>query len=84
MNVFQSNLKGIFVDDCSQYLASRLFGNLKGKALVKFHLMMVLTVVIMFLAMLIVLYQMKRQLVRLLNLVHLECRSVLPNMVDVQ
>ena len=31
MNVFQSNLKGIFVDDCSRYLASRLFGKLKGK-----------------------------------------------------
>ena len=32
MNVFQSNLKGIFVDDCSRYLASRLFGKLKGKS----------------------------------------------------
>ena len=31
VNVFQSNLKGIFVDDCSRYLASRLFGKLKGK-----------------------------------------------------
>ena len=31
MNVFQSNLKGIFVDDCSRYLASRLFGKIKGK-----------------------------------------------------
>ena len=31
MNVFQSNLKGIFVDDCSRYLASRLFGKFKGK-----------------------------------------------------
>ena len=31
MNVFQSNLKGIFVDDCSRYLASRLFGKYKGK-----------------------------------------------------
>ena len=29
MNVFQSNLKGIFVDDCSRYLASRLFGKFK-------------------------------------------------------
>ena len=31
MNVFQSNLRGIFVDDCSRYRASRLFGKLKGK-----------------------------------------------------
>ena len=31
VNVFQSNLKGIFVDDCSRYLASRLFGKFKGK-----------------------------------------------------
>ena len=29
MNVFQSSLKGIFVDDCSRYLASRLFGKFK-------------------------------------------------------
>ena len=32
MNVFQSNRKGIFVDDCSRYLASRLFGIFKGKS----------------------------------------------------
>ena len=32
MNVFQSNLKGIVVDDCSRYLASRLFGKFKGKS----------------------------------------------------
>ena len=31
MNVFQSNLRGIFVDDCSRYLAWRLFGKFKGK-----------------------------------------------------
>ena len=31
MNVFQFNLKGIFVDDCSRYLASRLFGKFRGK-----------------------------------------------------
>ena len=31
MNVFQSNLKGIIVDDCSRYLASRLFGKFKWK-----------------------------------------------------
>ena len=31
MNVFQSNLKEIFVDDCSRYLASRLFGKFRGK-----------------------------------------------------
>ena len=31
VNVFQSNLKGIFVDDCSPYLASRLFGKFRGK-----------------------------------------------------
>ena len=29
MNVFQSSLKGIFVDNCSRYLASRLFGEFK-------------------------------------------------------
>ena len=32
MNVFQSSLKGIFVDDCSRYLASRLFGKFKLKS----------------------------------------------------
>ena len=31
MNVFQSSLKGIFVDDCSRYLPSRLFGKFKLK-----------------------------------------------------
>ena len=31
VTVFQSSLKGIFVDDCSRYLASRLFGKLKLK-----------------------------------------------------
>ena len=31
VNVFQSSLKGIFVDDCSRYLASRLFGKFKLK-----------------------------------------------------
>ena len=31
MNVFQSSLKGIFVYDCSRYLASRLFGKFKLK-----------------------------------------------------
>ena len=55
MIVFQSSRKGIFVDDCSRYLASRLFGKFKGKS-VKFDLMMVLTVVIMFLVVMIVLY----------------------------
>ena len=38
MNVFQSNLKGIFVDDCSQYLASRLFGKFRGKGVGKIWL----------------------------------------------
>ena len=37
----------------------------------------------MFLVMLLVLYQMKRQFGRLLNFVHLECRCALPNMEDV-
>ena len=32
MNVFQSNRKGIFVDDCSRYPASRLFGKFKVKS----------------------------------------------------
>ena len=31
-NVFQSNRKGVFDDDCSRYLASRLFGKFKGKS----------------------------------------------------
>ena len=31
VNVFQSSLKGIFIDDCSRYLASRLFGKFKLK-----------------------------------------------------
>ena len=31
MNVFQSNLKGIFTEDCSRYLASRLFRKFKLK-----------------------------------------------------
>ena len=30
--MFQSNCKGIFDDDCSRYLASRLFGKFKGKS----------------------------------------------------
>ena len=38
MNVFQSNLKGIFVDDCSRYLASRLFRKFKGKGVGKIWL----------------------------------------------
>ena len=33
MNVFQSSPKGIIVDDCSRYLASRLFGKFKGKSI---------------------------------------------------
>ena len=32
MKVFQSNRKGIFVDNCSRYLASRLFGKFKVKS----------------------------------------------------
>ena len=32
MNVFQSNRKGVFDDDCSRYVASRLFGKFKGKS----------------------------------------------------
>ena len=54
--MFQSSRKGIFDDDCSRYLASRLFGKFKGKASVKFDLMIVLIVVIMFLVVMIVLY----------------------------
>ena len=30
--MFQSNRKGIFVDDCSRYLASRLLGKFKGNS----------------------------------------------------
>ena len=48
-----------------------------------FDLRKLLRVVIVFLARLIMLYRMRRQLVRLLNLVHLEFRCVLPNMGDV-
>ena len=29
--MFQSNRTGVFVDDCSWYLASRLVGKLRGK-----------------------------------------------------
>ena len=49
VNVFQSSLKGIFVDDCSRYLASRLFGKFKLKGGGEICLLMVLMVVIMFL-----------------------------------
>ena len=38
MNVFKSNLKGIFVDDCSRYLTSKLFGKFKGKGVVEIWL----------------------------------------------
>ena len=55
VNVFQSNLKGIFDDDCSRYLASRLFGKFRGKASVKSGLLMVLMVVIMFLVVMMML-----------------------------
>ena len=37
-----------------------------------------------FQVMVIVLYQIKQHIGRLLNLVHLECRCALPNMEDVQ
>ena len=49
-----------------------------------FKLLKVLMEGKVFLARLIMLYQMKYLLVRLLYWVHLECRSVLPNMVGVQ
>ena len=38
VNVFLSNLKGIFDDDCSRYLASRLFGKFKGKSVSEIRL----------------------------------------------
>ena len=38
VNVFQSSLKGIFVDDCSRYLASRLFGKFKLNGVVEIWL----------------------------------------------
>ena len=49
-----------------------------------FDLSKVLMELKLFLAMFIMLYQMKYLLVRLLDLVHFECRSVLPKMVGVQ
>ena len=49
MNVFQSSLKGIFVDDCSRYLASRLFGKFKLKGGGEIWLIDGVDVVIMFL-----------------------------------
>ena len=54
--MFQSSRKGVFDDDYSRYLASRLFGKFKGKLLVKLDLMMVLTGVIKFLVVIMVLY----------------------------
>ena len=39
VNVFQSSLKGIVVDDCSRYLASRLFGKFKLKGVGEIWLM---------------------------------------------
>ena len=51
--------------------------------LVIFDLKKVLKEGKVFLVMLIVLYQIKRQLGHLLNLVHLEYRCALPNMEDV-
>ena len=49
-----------------------------------FDLSKVLMELKLFLAMFIMLYQMKYLLVHLLDLVHFECRSVLPKMVGVQ
>ena len=51
--------------------------------LVIFDLKKVLMEVKVFLAMLIMLYQMKRHLGRLLTFVHLECSCVISNMGDV-
>ena len=55
----------------------------REKVLVIFDLKKVLKEGKVFLVRLIVLYQMKRQLARLLILVHLECRCGLLNMEDV-
>ena len=57
--------------------------NLEEKVLVIFDLEKVLKEAKVFLVMLLVLYQIKRQLGRLLNLVHLEFRCALPIMGDV-
>ena len=57
--------------------------NLGENLLVIFDLEKVLKEGKVFLVMLIVLYQKKRQLGRLLNWVHLECRCALPNIEDV-
>ena len=53
------------------------------KVLMMFDLKKVFREVKVFLVILIMLYQMKHQLGRLLNLVHLECRCVLSNRGDV-
>ena len=57
--------------------------NLGEKVLAIFDLEKVLKEGKVFLVMLIVLYQMERQMGRLLSLVHHECRCALPNMEDV-
>ena len=58
--------------------------NLRGKVLVKFDLKMVSMEVKVFLVGMIVLYQRKYLLFRLLNLVHIEHMSVKSNIVSVQ
>ena len=57
--------------------------NLAEKVLKLFDLKEVLREGKVFLVMLIVFYQMRRQLGRLLSLVHPECRCVSSNMEDV-
>ena len=58
--------------------------NLRGKVSVKFDLRVVSMEVKVFLVGMIVLYQRKYLLFRLLNFVHLEYMSVKSNMVSVQ
>ena len=82
--VFQSNCRGVFVDDCSWYLASRMVGKLKGRMLVIFDLKMMLMGMKVFLVGMIALYQKKYLLVHLLYSVHLEYMSVVSNMVVVR
>ena len=74
----------MFDDDCSLYRASRLFGKFRGKIMENFDLKMVSMEVKVFQVGMIVLYQRKYLLFRLLNLVHLEYMSVKSNMVVVR
>ena len=74
--MFQSNRRGVLLEDCSLYRASRFVEKFRGKLWMIFDLSKVLKEGKVFLIPLIILYQMKYQLVPLPNWARLECRSV--------